>query len=632
MTLMTLSHKSQRLLIKCFLFSLVIHVAAVAFFYFSPFLLQGPFKSLFAVTISPVSLLESNIDRSEANEKNRMLQEVFDHVLVLSPHLQQPYDLVELPKEISLAPNEEETKDLIPQDTSLSYPTKPKREFTFVENTPIQNSEEDPSFNLFLPKEIDAPIISQLQIDANLAISEIPLISVPTEPTTDDDFIAVSDFSLLASHETEDCVNVPSPLVSSNHLKIDEDFQLKNEMKSQITPATLEELNLDREKVRSTLFIPKTARPSIEKKELRIASSLEDLEQYDFPKMAMTSEWNAEFDVDVSFLPNPKGEGYIFSLSLQPNFDFSNHSLRQNLYFILDRSNSIQKHRFAVFKRAVLKALASMQKGDTFNIFVVDKKLNAFNSKNLPVTLKNIRAAEEFLDKQEAGGLFSAGEIYKSLEKLLPLIPENEEFHTAILLTDGTSSLNHERKQSTFKKWVEKNHGKLALYAAAVGQNNDLLTLDMLCSISGGRLLYSDTHASFPRKLAKLVLDLKDPLAKDLIITAIPRNPNSHVEFYPAGTHLPALYSHQPYVLIGQIDDPCAFDLVIQGRHRDEWVAIKKHISFVEGQKGSHALEMKWSAQHANICYAKFLEEGKPAHLKEAKEILKKSRREIAFE
>ena len=71
---------------------------------------------------------------------------------------------------------------------------------------------------------------------------------------------------------------------------------------------------------------------------------------------------------------------------------------------------------------------------------------------------------------------------------------------------------------------------------------------------------------------------------------------------------------------------------MIQGRHRDEWVAIKKHISFVEGQKGSHALEMKWSAQHANICYAKFLEEGKPAHLKEAKEILKKSRREIAFE
>jgi hypothetical protein len=246
--------------------------------------------------------------------------------------------------------------------------------------------------------------------------------------------------------------------------------------------------------------------------------------------------------------------------------------------------------------------------------------------------MKNIQAAEEFLDKQEAGGLFSAGEIYQSLEKILPSIPENEEIHTAILLTDGKSSLSHQRKQNALKKWIEKNHGKLALYAAAVGRDNDLLSLDMLCSISGGKLLYSDTHASLPRKLAKLVLDLKDPIAKDLMVTAIPHNPHSRIEFYPASSHLPSLYSHQPFILVGQIDEPCAFDLVIQGRHLDEWIAIKKNISFVEGQKGNKALEMQWLAQHANVCYAKFLNEGKPNHLKDAKEILKKSRQEIAFE
>ena len=99
--------------------------------------------------------------------------------------------------------------------------------------------------------------------------------------------------------------------------------------------------------------------------------------------MATAAEWNDDFDTDVVFLPNPEGKGYIFSVSLTPNYDISSHSLKQNLYFVLDRSNSVEKHRFGVFKRAVLKALSSMQHGDTFNIFIIDKKVVASARKTI---------------------------------------------------------------------------------------------------------------------------------------------------------------------------------------------------------------------------------------------------------
>ena len=326
----------------------------------------------------------------------------------------------------------------------------------------------------------------------------------------------------------------------------------------------------------------------------------------------MASEWNDDFDVDITFLPNPEGAGYIFSLSLTPNYDLSDQSLKQNLYFILDRSSSVQKHRFSVFKRAVLKALSSMQQGDTFNILVLDKNLSRFSPENRSVTLKNIRAAEEFLDKQESGGLFAASDIYMNINKVLPLIPDDDEMHTAILLTDGKTTMNAERKQKTLNQWVQKNHGKLCLYTCAVGRDNDLLTLDMLSSVSGGKLLYSDTHASFPRKLSKLIIDLKDPIAKDVVVSALPHNPDAHIEFTAPNSRPASLYSHQPYVVVGQIDEPCSFDIVIQGRHRDQWIAIRKSISFVDGQKGDHTLEDQWNAQHANACYSQFLEEGKP--------------------
>jgi hypothetical protein len=618
---------------KCIVLSLVAHVATVTFFYFNPVILQSPLKSLFGMTVATPTLLDVDEENSELlKEKNQILEEVFEKIVVFSPHFQQPYDLIELPKGIALAPNEEETMPILSQETSLPELTSRERDFALTTTKEFQDQEENNISTLFSPEEMEIPVASQLQIDPKPAISEIPPVTVPMGQEKYEDLIAISDFSLRATLETDYSLNLSPQLVSPDSLKIGEDLQLKADVIPQAAQVTTKDLKLENEKVRSTLFIPKAAHISIEKKEIKVASSLSHLEQYNLPEMAMAAEWNNDFDVDVVFLPDPEGQGYIFSLSVQPNYDFSSHSLRQNLYFIIDRSNSVQKHRFAVFKRAVLKALASMQRGDTFNIIVMDKKLVTFSPQSRPVTMKNIQAAEEFLDKEEAGGLFAAGEIYTSLEKILSMIPEDEEVHTAILLTDGKSSLNHERKKNVLKKWVEKNNGKLALYAAAVGRDNDLVALDMLSSISGGKLLYSDTHASLPRKLAKLVLDLKDPIAKDLMITAIPHHPHSHIEFYAAGSHLPALYSHRPYLLIGQIDDPCAFDLVIQGRHRDQWIAIKKNISFIEGQKGNQALESDWSAQHANLCYARFLQEGKASHLKEAKEILKKSRREIAFE
>ncbi|MBS0653433.1 MAG: hypothetical protein JSR39_07920, partial [Verrucomicrobia bacterium] len=117
-----------------------------------------------------------------------------------------------------------------------------------------------------------------------------------------------------------------------------------------------------------------------------------------------------------------------------------------------------------------------------------------------------------------------------------------------------------------------------------------------------------------------------------LMIAAVPQYPNAHIEFYPASSHLPSLYAGQPYMIYGYIDEPCNFDLIVQGRHGEEWIAIKKNVSFIEGEKGTRSLEKQWKAQKANLCYSKFLKEGKNAHLKDAKEILKTNRTEIAFE
>ncbi|MBX3718390.1 MAG: VWA domain-containing protein [Parachlamydiales bacterium] len=630
--------RQKSLLIKCLTISFLLHLFALFYFYTHPILIHSTWKSLFGLTAATPDILDYEEENSELMEKNKIINEAFHQVLVLSPHFQQPLDLAELPKGIALSPNTENPHlDGIEFDSDMEWEDSSSLDMLASENRPIFH-EDSLIQSLFIPEESALNFATQIQIDHEPTQGELPSLSIAenwldADSVIEHDLLSVSKVLIEASQETDGAgVNLIDRFPQVE-LKMNEPAAIATDSTSML--GGVEPLAFPEEKssVSHSYFLAAQT-PELTKSDQKMAppSTLPDLDEYQLPNIAMATSWNDDFNIDLKFLPNEEGSGYIFSVALKPNFDLSEYSLKQNIYFIIDRSNSVQKHRFAVFKRAVLKALASMQNCDAFNIYLIDKSVTKFTSTPLRVTQKAIKAAEEFLDKQDAGTMFAGSDIYGSLEKILPEFESANEFHTAILLTDGNTLHNTPKQQHVLGKWLEKNSGKISLYTAAVGQKNNLLMLDLLSSISGGKLLYSDTHASFPRKLAKLILDLKNPVAKDLMIAAVPQYPDAHIEFYPASSHLPSLYAGHPYMIYGYIDEPCNFDLIIQGRHGEEWIAIKKNVSFIEGEKGTRNLEKQWKAQKANLCYSKFLKEGKNAHLKDAKEILKTNRTEIAFE
>ncbi len=623
MTMAVPQTKKRSFFLQCLAISVGLHAAGLIYLNDHPMILHGPDLSLFGQSSAKPTPLQED----EESVMQRHLEEVFKEIVVLSPHFQQPYDLIELPKGVPMAPTREEVAISPPmgaQENPFSTTLSSYCSYT----QPIM----DPMEELDIPLFFEAPqppssLATHLQFDTENALSDIPFsLTLPLQAMTLEDLIPQHNVALHAQPKTESAPNFSYELTA---LDIPE-VKISEESKTLTERLSKEDLSSENNQENTALLTPNAPELSPPNTGAQFAASPSELEHYKFPLLASAAEWNDDFDLDISFMPNPEGEGYIFSLTVKPNCDLSAHSLKQNLYFIIDRSSTIQKHRFAVFKRAVVKALASMTKGDTFNILMMDKKIIRFSPKNQLATLKNIQAAEEFLEKQESGGFLAFADIYNKIDQILPYIPENDEVHTAILLTDGKTNLKTERKQKVLKNWVNKNRGRVSLYAAAVGRDNDLISLDMLCNLSGGKLLYSDTHASLPRKLSKLILDMKDPIAKDLIITAIPKNPDAHIELFSTKSQLLSLYSHQPYVIIGQIDEPCNFDLIIQGRHRDEWIALKKSVSFVDGHKGDRTLEKQWEDKRVNTCYSNFLEDAKSAYLKDVKNIFKRSRPEVA--
>jgi len=358
--------------------------------------------------------------------------------------------------------------------------------------------------------------------------------------------------------------------------------------------------------------------------------TLPDLDYYGLSEIATTVEWEEEIDADISVMPAAGDNKYVFSITFHPDFQVDAAVMRQNFYFVIDRSSSIEKHKFSRFKRAVQRSLAALREGDNFNIYIFDKNVSKLSERTLPVTPKTIQMAEDFLERQNSKTHFAATEVYSSLEKMLPSRYDPDELHSVILITDGNTLLSSSKQKKVISQWLEKYEGSVNFYAAAAGKGNNLVLLDLLSYTTAGNMLYSDTNAGFPRKLVRLIKELHSPIVKNISIDAQPFDSQARVALYPKTAHLPPMFAEKPYTIVGTIDELCDITLYIQGRNHDQWLNIRKNISFRDSVRNSRALEKLWATTQSRICYDHFLKNGKTTHLKEAVQIVAPYRGVIA--
>ncbi|MGL4540816.1 MAG: VWA domain-containing protein [Candidatus Rhabdochlamydia sp.] len=601
---MTASLKNRFIFLSCLFFSLAMHVACVCILYSFPFHKQYNFSTLFCLSSTNPALLQGEEKSQEAT-----LQEVFEQIIVIPSNHQTPYDLLSPSHTLVLAPDLESV-DSLPfiNKKTLSFSVE---EPSSLPSVCLPKLENEPS--LTTPATVMDFVSKKPEIDPVMQMALKPQ-SLPqvAELFNDKEQLSLPRENMHATIEKENLE--PNLDATSIDLTI-------QDVSSTIASDQIDQLAAQWANPPLPFF--EIQEPPSERHFLPKISFVSHLKDYSFPSFAIANDWNHLFETHVSFTPQEKG--YVFSIELLPRRDLSHYRLKQNICFILDRSSSVPRHRFAVFKRAVLKALASMQEEDSFNIFIIDKKVTSLNSSQLKICKQTIRQAEDFLETQTFGRRASASDIYKSLSSLLLDLSQQKEVCNAILLTAGKNTFNTTLQQQTVKKWLENKQGHVTLHTAAVGRENDLTFFNLMSSSSGGYLVYSDTHASFPRKLAKLVLDLKDPLMTHISLSAKPSDVTALVDLNPASQSV--LYHGTPYKITGYIDDPCAFELSIQGKQHRQWIAIKKTISFIDAQADA-SLENQWKMKKA---HARFLQEGKRDLLSDAEKILK-SRFEAAFE
>lgn len=341
---------------------------------------------------------------------------------------------------------------------------------------------------------------------------------------------------------------------------------------------------------------------------------------------------SSQFNLLVDYTPKTDGEGYLFRLQLQPVTQASLPHLHRNLYFFIDRTQSISPQHYELSKQAVAHALRYMQEGDSFNILIFDQQVTMLAPYNLPWTNEYRRQAELFLNNQPYTKPTVATDIYTALSTIAPQEAKQDEINIAILLSDGNTSLNQEQQRRVLSKWTQRNSGKLILYAIALPQSSYLALLESLCTFNHGKMYITPSMNALNQTLAGLVKALQ-PVAKDVVVSVVPSDEQQLIALSPPNSRLPLLLEKLPFVLYGsnnRIDD---FYIFIQGRYYGKRLDMKHKVSLAAAKVGdAAALERAWALQKAQVYYERYLREGKRQYVTLAQNLLSPHQLPAAFQ
>lgn len=587
----------RSLLSKCLFASIAFHVLLIWTFFSRPLFLQPYLSSIFGKSTS-IPLEEEDIALSE---KNVSMEEVFNQIISLPPRRQVPYDYEQVVAARSKHLSCSEGKGFIlSEPLATSFPPMASAQGFFLPQPELKTPDwmletamqqeiiaSAPLPPLDLDKPYHSVLLDDLQFESIAAStpSELPgstlaqghLPSIETSGATPKN-LSSSSLVPSSSASTEELIVFADPKT----LHFSDTPTLATEPISALSPSAPAKLNIGN-------------------------SSLPSFVSYGLPDSYATVDWSSDFLVDVRTYKREEG-GFLFSLTILPKYDMSARRMPQNILFLVDRTNSEGKHRFPTFKKAILRALPFLREGDRFNIAIIGDAIQKMSDVSLAFNKKTIARAEEFLESEVQ--VSAGGNVFAKLPKAALMTYENNETPSIILLSDGGEEGKSEKQSRNIRAWVEQNKGEIALYAATIGRENNTQLLDLLATLSRGFLVNSDTHSALPRKVGKLVLDLRFPLAKEMTATILEANPGSHIETVPPSFRLPNLFCDHPFIIWGKAEKLSDFTLLIEGRNGDQLLSIQAPISFQEAAPDNHRLPKEWALQEKNLSYDDFLKNG----------------------
>ena len=347
---------------------------------------------------------------------------------------------------------------------------------------------------------------------------------------------------------------------------------------------------------------------------------LENLAEMPSLEFLQTYSLGDEFKVDAHVLSKMDRTGYVFSLQVSPYDRECVAPIPNHVYFILDKSASIEKHRFEAFKDGVIQSLNHIGKETSFNIITFDQTYANLSITELAPTKSSIQYVKKSLEKVTQKTTSSFSTLISAIEEIQAKANISNEPHTVILLSNGHFLKNFRINRESFYKIFHAPSDNFSIFTAAISDNNNDFMLESLAKLGRGEFLYSQTHSAFPRKLSLLVKRLQKPIATDFSIYCM--DPNQKITFAQDPLSSPLFFGSRPYTIYGVAEKLENLKFIIQAKSGDKWINIVKEIDLSRAEKGK-TIDKELASKMALSHLLNFIFKNDQKELLHAKELIK---------
>jgi hypothetical protein len=296
-----------------------------------------------------------------------------------------------------------------------------------------------------------------------------------------------------------------------------------------------------------------------------------------------TFNLSSEFKLEGFQIPKMDGSGYAFELNLSSYNSDILEPVDGKIYFIIDRGNGIENHRFQSFKNAIVHALNYVPENSTFNIIAFDNEAIRLSDSDLKATKSSIKYVNKTLEKLGQKWSSSFMGFISAVEKIQKEAVKSSAPTRIILLSNGQFMKNIRFNREALCKVFKDLSSNVSISTVAISDNNNLQMLELISKLGKGEFLHSQTHAAFPRKLSVLTRRIQNPLMTDIRVHIL--NSDNKVQIASNSSLAPFVYGDKVFSIHGQTKKLEPIHVMIQGKSGDKWIQVCKKIDLSEAER-----------------------------------------------
>jgi Ca-activated chloride channel family protein len=319
----------------------------------------------------------------------------------------------------------------------------------------------------------------------------------------------------------------------------------------------------------------------------------------------------SEKDFGLSLMAHRTGRDGYFMLMIAPkNVVEESQIVKKDVCFVMDTSGSMAGEKIEQTKAALQFCIASLNKGDRFNIIRFATDVNPFKGSLVEVNDETIGEAKAFVEKMNASG---GTDIGSALQQALSVETKEGRPYLIVFLTDGKPTVGMTDEKQIIETIAEKNKGGVRLFVFGAGYNVNTRLLDTLASENKGVTEYVEPKEDIEIKVSRFYAKASNPVLADPDLSF--GDKVNTFEVYPK--ELPDLFKGSQVLVLGKYSGEGDVAVILSGMVNKEKRSFVYETTFPERNEKNDFVERLWATRKVGYLLEQIRLHGEEKELKD---------------